>query len=257
MSRPEKSLRSSLAVRSDSSLSFADAFEDAPHAMALVDADGTLICVNRALCHMLGFDRDDLTGCNISAITHPDDLETEWEQRQRLARTDIGRYELNQRFLGKLGETVWVRLSVSATRRAFSNVVHFVVQAEAVPSPRCARTNEPDDEWLRRFGDATLSAMHEIGNTLTPLMVNTELIVEQTRSEPIRDLANEVFKAARRIAFTLRRLRKIDETRAVAYLGDDRLLDLRMVPPKTEGDAHAVERAEGRSLDSEVPPRQN
>lgn len=68
--------------------------------------------------------------------------------------------------------------------------------------------------------------MHEIGNTLTPLMVNTELIVEQSRSKPIREFAKEIFKAARRIAFTLRRLRKIEGVQPVAYLGEERMLDL-------------------------------
>ena len=255
MSCPEKSLRPHVAVRRGSDLSFAGAFENAPHAMALVGSDGTMLHVNHALCRMLGYGPDELIGANVSAITHPDDFETEWEQRRRLARADIGRYELIQRYVVKQGEAVWVRLSVSAMRRS-SQIACFVVQAEAVAPPRLGTADESRGEWLQRFGDATLSAMHEIGNTLTPLMVNTELIVEQSRSEPIREFAQEVFKAARRIAFTLRRLHRIEEGQPVAYIGEERMLDLRMVPPRSDERSTPMDDAH-ESLDSEVQPRQN
>ena len=247
MSRPERSLRANPLVNVGE-LSFAEAFENAPHAMALVSERGTLLYVNRALCAMLGFDRDELLRQNIGAITHPDDLETELEQRQRLARSDIGRYELMQRLMRKNAEPVWVRLSVSATRRGAHHLAYLVVQAEAVAPPSCDVTER--DSYLQRFGDATLSAMHEIGNTLTPLMVNAELIVEQSRNQPVSDFAHEIFKAARRIAFTLRRLRRIDECQPVAYVGADRMLDLRLIPPRvsTDGENSAEAR---ESLDSE------
>jgi len=251
MSRPEKSLRSIPALATGREISFFDAFENAPHAMALVAADGTLLYVNRALCLMLGFAREELIDANISSITHPDDLQTEWEQRQRLARANIGRYELTQRYVRKLGETVWVKQSVSATRR-FSQLVHFVVEVEAVAPPRCADSREVEDRKLREFGDATLSAVHEIGNTLTPLMVNTELIVEHAHNEHIREFAIEVFKAARRIAFTLRRLRKVNDPHPVAYIGEQRMLDLRMMAPNSGKPADATEGDAHQSLDSKL-----
>ena len=254
MIRPEKSRRPSQALSAESELSFVDAFDNAPHAMALVASDGTLVYVNRALCLMLGFSRDELVDANISTITHPDDLETEREQRRRLARADIGRYELTQRYVRKFGEVVWVRQSVSATRRQYQ-LAHFVVEVEVVAAPACRGSEDTEEQLLRRFGDATLSAMHEIGNTLTPLMVNTELIVEQTHSDQIREFAAEVFKAARRIAFTLRRLRTPGDNHPVAYLGQERMLDLRMLAPKSE-DSDGP-RNQALSLDREEQPRQN
>jgi PAS domain S-box-containing protein len=223
--------------------------------MALVGTDGTLLHVNRAFCRMLGFGCEELIDANVSLITHPDDLETEWEQRQRLARAVIGRYELMQRYVAKHGEAVWVRLSVSATRHASSELACFVLHAEAVAPPSFAIADEPDGERLR-FSDAALSAMHEIGNTLTPLMVNTELIVEQARNQPIGEFAKEVFKAARRIAFTLRRLRRVDDVQPVAYLGEERMLDLRLVSPEIRR-ADQSGNNPASVLDSEAQQRQN
>ena len=60
--------------------------------------------------------------------------------------------------------------------------------------------------------------MHEIGNTLTPLMMNAELIVEQSMGEP--------------------------------------MLELRLVPPHRTGE-HAQLEMPASSLDSGVKRRQN
>jgi len=236
--RPEQPVRLAL-LRSDSDPLFADAFEDAPHAMALVAADGTIVQANRALCQMLGFSSGELQHLNSSDITHADDLETDVEQRRRLLAADIGRYELVQRFVRKDGQNIWVRISVSATRRLCCEPSYLIAQVESVAAHDSADRGHTHDAWLARCGDATLSAIHEIGNSLTPLMVNTEMIVEQTRSADVRDSARQIFKAARRIAFALRRLRGIQDPRAVAYVGQDRMLDLRIVPaplPQTAAD---------------------
>jgi hypothetical protein len=58
-------------------------------------------------------------------------------------------------------------------------------------------------------------------------MVNTQLIVEQSKSDDIGDLARVIYNAARRIAFTLRRLRDIEASQSMALPAKGRMLDLR------------------------------
>lgn len=231
--RLEKSVRSIPKQRAYEWL-LADAFEHAPNGMALLNADGKFIQANHTLCSLLGFSRDELLDLNSNAVTHPEDAATEAEQRRRLATGEINRYQLVQRFIRRHGESTWVRLSVSAFRRDSARPEYYVVQVESTAADPDA-AEEARDSWLARVEDATLSAVHEIGNTLTPLMLNTEMIVEQSKRADISDSAQEIFKAARRIAFTLRRLRGIKDGQPVAYLGQDRMLDLRLVaPPKDE-----------------------
>jgi PAS domain S-box-containing protein len=228
--RPEQPLRG-CASDSASEPVFAEAFENAPHAMALIAADGSILRANRSMCVMLGFASSELQRMNSSDITHADDIETEAGQRRRLAAADIGRYELMQRYVRKDGENIWVRIAVSATRRSPGEPPCLIAQVENARPHHSPDAGHTHDAWLARFGEATLSAIHEIGNSLTPLMLNTEMIIEQTRKSEIRESAHQIFKAARRIAFTLRRLRGVHHAQPVAYLGEDRLLDLRMVPP--------------------------
>jgi PAS domain S-box-containing protein len=231
--RHEKSFRDLTASPTNAQL-YADAFENAPHAMAIIGPDGSIGEANRAFCGMLGYSRWELRRLRVSDITHAEDFITELEQRHRLECADIGRYELVQRYIRKDRAIVWGRLSVSATRRQRGEPPHFVAQIEAVSASRSPDAAEAFNARLSRINDATLSAMHEIGNCLTPLMLNTEMIVEQSPRGDVFELAQQIFKAARRIAFTLRRLRPIDDVQPVAYLGQNRLLDLRLVAPPAE-----------------------
>jgi PAS domain S-box-containing protein len=232
-----------LVVPTPRELLFAEAFDSAPHAMALISADGKILQANRLLCRMLGFRNPELTELNIADITHPEDLGTDTEQRYRLARSDIGRYELVLRYVRKNRETIWVRTSVAATRRTVGAPLYFVAEIESLAPRKVDDAADLPEISVSRFSDATLSAIHEIGNCLTPLMMNSEMIVEQAPRGDVGDLAKQIFKAARRIAFALRRLRPVEDPRPVAYLDQDRLLDLRAVAPPRDDETASSDEA--------------
>jgi PAS domain S-box-containing protein len=237
--RPSPPLQLSGATVPNEQL-FAAAFENAPYAMALISADGGIVQCNRNLCRMLGFSRSELCALTAGDIVHPDDVETEREQRNRLAAADIGRYDLVQRFVRKDLQTLWARVSVSAVRGSSPEAAFFVAHLEPVPPHNCSDA-EANGAWYAHLGEATLAAIHEIGNSLTPLMLNTEMLVEQSNSEEISQSAHGIFKAARRIAFALRRLRRVQDPQKVAYVGENRMLDLRIVAPPADRNADSSE----------------
>jgi PAS domain S-box-containing protein len=195
--------------------------------MALLDADGRITQANIAFCDILGFGRPELLGMGLTEITHPEDAETEAERRTRLAVGEIERYQLAQRLIRENGEATWVLLSVSACRGESGSPEYYVVQVESAGGHLPVKNGAVPDALAYRVGEA----LHEIGNALTPLMVNTQLIVEQSKSDEIRDSAHAIFNAARRIAFTIKRLHDIESSRSTALLGKGRMLDLRMGPP--------------------------
>ena len=194
--------------------------------MALLDCDGLITHANIAFCKMLGFRSNDLLGLGLSEITHSDDVETEAEQRKRLTRREIDRYQLVQRLIREDGAATCVLVSVSICHGNPGFPERYVLQVENAAAHLSIGIGA-DPDLACRVGEA----MHEIGNALTPLMVNTQLIVEQSTTEEICDSAHVIFNAARRIAFTLRRLHGIKDLQSVAYLGQDRMLDLRTVAP--------------------------
>lgn len=202
--------------------------------MALLAEDESILHANRAFCYMLGYSRLELRARKLNSITHPDDCAAQAEQRCRLHSSEISRYAVVQRCVRNDGGTVWVRLSVSSMRIGPGRPINFVAQLEKVPPTHLSENGGAADVEASRFRDATLSAMHEIGNSLTPLMLNTEMLVEQTGSSgsEISESARQIFKAARRIAFTLRRVCGIEDVRSAARLSESRILDLRLLPPR-------------------------
>jgi PAS domain S-box-containing protein len=226
-----KVLQFSQGQRSDKWL-FADAFEHAPNGMALLDGEGLIRHASIAFCRALGFRRTELLGLGLSEITHLDDVETEAEQRKRLAAGEIDRYQLVQRLIREDGAPICVLLSVSAGRRISGFPQYYVLEVESGGGHFSIGNGAAPDALEHLLGEA----VHEIGNTLTPLMVNTQLIVERSTAGEICDSAHVIFNAARRIAFTLRRLRSLKDAQPVAYLGQARMLDLRTVAPPPKAD---------------------
>ena len=232
--RAEKTLGPSSGPTLEITL-FEDVFENAPQPMAVVSSGGSVVRANRAMCQMLGFTRDELQTLSCVHITHPEDYPTESEQRRRLVAADIGGYELVLRYVRKIGDAIWVRVAVAATRHAVCGETYLIATFE--PAQAAHVYMPAKGNWRRsQLGDATLAAVHEIGNTLTPLMLNVEMILEQAKKRELRESAQQIFKAARRIAFTLRRLRGIEDEPSVAYVGQSRMLDLRLLDPSSPDD---------------------
>ena len=112
-------------------------------------------------------------------------------------------------------------------------MTHFVAELEPVAPHNCSEAVD-HEVWFARLGDATLSAVHEIGNTLTALMLNAEMLIENPIGEEVGEAAHAIFKAGRRIAFALRRLRRVQDPQPVAYIGSNRMLDLRLLAPQPD-----------------------
>jgi PAS domain S-box-containing protein len=200
--------------------------------MAVLDRNGRLTHASRAFCEMLGFRATELLGLSLSEITHPDDVETEVEQRKRLAMGEIDRFQLVERLMREDGEPTWVLISISVCRRISGHPDYYVLQVESGGGQLSTGHGAAPDAMAYLLGEA----VHEIGNTLTPLMINTQMIVEQSIAGEIQDSAHAIFNAARRIAFTLRRLRGLKDVQSVAYVGEARMLDLRTVAPPSKSE---------------------
>jgi diguanylate cyclase (GGDEF)-like protein/PAS domain S-box-containing protein len=111
---------------------FYDAFGYAAIGMALVTLDGYLLVANPALCDLLGYGSDELTGHSIRSLSHPDDAESNFVQLTRLISGEIRSYQLEKRYLRKDGEVVWGLLSVSLARDPIGNPCYLVAQIQDI-----------------------------------------------------------------------------------------------------------------------------
>ncbi len=95
---------------------FSSAFENAPIGMALTSTEGQMFKVNQAFCDFLGYSEGELTDQSFQNITHPDDLETNLQYLQDMLAGKIQTFQVEKRYVHKLGHYVWGSLSVSLVR---------------------------------------------------------------------------------------------------------------------------------------------
>jgi len=81
--------------------------------------------VNQTLCDILGYPGDELVEKTWSELTHPDDLEADVIQFDRVMRGDTDGYKLDKRFIRKDGATIYATVDVKCERRADGSVDRF------------------------------------------------------------------------------------------------------------------------------------
>jgi diguanylate cyclase (GGDEF)-like protein/PAS domain S-box-containing protein len=111
---------------------FRTAFDAAPIGMCLVDLDGRFLQVNEALCEMLGYGASDLEAYTFQDITHPEDLNADLAQVERLLTGEINGYQMEKRYYDAAGHIVWALLSVSLMRNAEGDPLYFISQIQDI-----------------------------------------------------------------------------------------------------------------------------
>jgi PAS domain S-box-containing protein len=96
--------------------------------MAVVSLTGEFVNVNVALCEMLGYEPDELTGLTFQDITHPDDLASDMRLVLRALADEISSYRITKRYIRSDGGVVIGDLSVALLRAPDGTPIHFISQ---------------------------------------------------------------------------------------------------------------------------------
>lgn len=126
------------AKLAESEARFEATFKQAAVGIALVAPDGRWLRVNDKLCSIVGYSQEELLAKTFQDITHPDDLNTDLGQVQRMLANEIDTYALEKRYLHKGGNTVWVKLTVSLVRKTDAKPDYFISVVEDVSARKAA-----------------------------------------------------------------------------------------------------------------------
>ncbi|MBF0582866.1 MAG: PAS domain S-box protein [Magnetococcales bacterium] len=77
------------------------------------DMQGTILEANAAFASLLGYRAQELTGCTVSQLTHPDDLPRSAELLQAMFAGRMPAFHLEKRYLAKNGTSVWGSVTVT------------------------------------------------------------------------------------------------------------------------------------------------
>lgn len=117
---------------------FEAAFADAPIGMAVVQPDGRLLQVNRAIREMLGYTEDELLTMTFAELTHPHDLQSSLAILDRFIAGEIESHTFEKRDIRKDGQVLWTLLSISTTRDETGAPRYFVAQMQDITERKAA-----------------------------------------------------------------------------------------------------------------------
>jgi len=91
---------------------FRTIFDQAPLGMAVIDSiTGQFRRINRTYCDIVGYSHKEMLARTFQNITHPDDLQADLDNMQRLLEGRIHTFQMEKRYIRKDGAIVWVNLT--------------------------------------------------------------------------------------------------------------------------------------------------
>jgi PAS domain S-box-containing protein len=129
--------RSEVALRR-SRESFQQLFDEAPIGMAILAGGIEFTRVNRALCAMLGYSKEELSGLGFDRFVEPADLEAHLAAAQEFFEGKRSSFKVEARYLRKTGEPLWGNLTVERIEDSTGQMLFVLVMVEDISERRRA-----------------------------------------------------------------------------------------------------------------------
>ncbi|HTP97272.1 MAG TPA: PAS domain S-box protein [Burkholderiales bacterium] len=171
-------------------------FEQAAVGIVKTDELGRFVQVNRRMCDMLGYSREEMLALDFRQVVHPDDLTLNVEQHRRLTSGESRTYTLEKRYIRKDGTPVWSSTSVSridgadGEYRAAVAVIEDISERKQLGDMRIAK--ESAEAANRAKSEFLANMSHEIRTPMNGVLGMTELLLETGLSELQRRYAQNV-----------------------------------------------------------------
>jgi PAS domain S-box-containing protein len=143
------------------------AFNDAATGMTLVSPEGRFLQVNHALCDIVGYSETELLATDFQTITHPEDLDADLEYVAQLLAGEISTYQMEKRYIHKLGHIVWIVLCVSLVRSESGQPLYFIAQIQNISERQAAlRERKNAEQALKENEERLQLALEASGDGL-------------------------------------------------------------------------------------------
>ncbi len=194
---------------------FRATFEQAAVGIANVAADGRWLRVNRKLCDIVGYSREELLRKKFQEITHPDDLEFDMANVRRILAGKIDSYSLEKRYIRKNGSLVWIYLTVSAVRQAtdgrlenFIAVIEDITDRKRAEEENARLENQLQQaQKMEAIGQLAGGVAHDFNNMLGVIIGHAELAMETlARDQQVYGDLEQILAAAQRSSEITRQL---------------------------------------------------
>jgi len=150
-------------------------FEQGAFAMAMSDEQFRFYKVNTTFCSMLGYSEEEFAHLTFRDITHPDHLEADTANVERLVRGEIPVYKTEKRYVTKSGETLWGRLTLSVLRDSSGAFLHILAMIEDIDERRKAKQALQNAQRFESLAFLAGGIAHDFNNLLVGILGNIDL----------------------------------------------------------------------------------
>ncbi len=133
--------------------------ENAPIGMALVEPDGAVSRVNKALCELLGYSADELLAMRFLDVVHPGDQMVAQEYMAGMLAGDDCAMIPELRYCHRSGDVLWAVVNILLVRDQEGRPLHFISQVMDITQRKAAerileanRTMMAEAEKLAKVG---------------------------------------------------------------------------------------------------------
>ena len=125
---------------------FRATFEQAAVGIAHISPEGSFLRVNQKLCDIVGYTYEEMFELTFQDITHPDDLELDLDNVNKLLEGELHTYSMEKRYFHKNGSIVWINLTVSLLRTSANEPDYFISVIEEISDKKATESQLRESE---------------------------------------------------------------------------------------------------------------
>lgn len=173
------------------------AMDQAGEGIVLFSTDWIIEYVNPAYERMVGYSREDLVGKGVDVIKKDSLTDCYPEIPHAVAaRGEI--WSGNARRKRKSGEVIDVHLTVSPVRDRTAKIINYVSVLQDITQQIRFQHMVAQSQKLEAIGTLAGGISHDLKNIFTPILINSEIAVEDVgRDNPAYPLLEEIHEAAK------------------------------------------------------------
>jgi len=159
--------------------------------VAMTSPTKGILEINDELCRILGYQRDELLKANWAELTHPDDLDADVAQFNRVLAGEMDGFIMDKRWIQKDGRLIDTVMSAKCLRRADGSVDYFVglvlditERKRAEHELHVAQAQLAHIARVSSMGELAASIAHEVNQPLAAIVMNGDASLRWLNQTP-------------------------------------------------------------------------